>query len=127
MIETSQLLPLLVAAYPGLRDHFVATVDDWLREDGVITPCGLFREASHLVAGRFGTGDFDGAESLFVLVERCLAEGTQDLKDGAATCFLENLINRPETGPLAVPFMGLLSREYCRAWDAFTGVRTPGL
>ena len=127
MIQQTDLLPLLVGSYPGLRDHLVHSVDQWLGETGSISACSLFAESGSLVSRRFTAGDFEGAEALFNLVERCLADGTEEVSNGAATCFLENLMNQATIGSLAVPFLGPRSREYCRAWDRFTGVNTKGL
>ena len=53
------------------------------------------------------------------------------LDNAACTCFLESLINRASWGGIPynrfVPYLGEKSREFCRAWDEFTGVKTPGL
>ena len=53
------------------------------------------------------------------------------LDNAACTCFLENLINIASWGDISysrfVPYLGEKSREFCRAWDEFTGVKTPGL
>lgn len=56
--------------------------------------------------------------------------GDEDVQTAAATCFLENLMNRtPELidPQRFVPLLGHESKEYCRAWDEFCGVRTEGL
>jgi len=54
-----------------------------------------------------------------------------DLDNAVCTCFLENLLNKGSWGDICysrfVPYLGEKSREYCRAWDHFTGVKTPGL
>jgi len=54
------------------------------------------------------------------------------LFDGAAcVCFLENLQNKAGHGRFEysrfIPYLGEKSKEYCRAWDEFTGVKSPGL
>lgn len=127
MIESNSLLPLLVEAYPGVRQRLVATVDQWLTDDGSISPCAVFGDLSTIVAERFEAGEFDGAEQLFELVERCIVQGSEEVAAGATTCFLEGIINRAGTGSLAVHFMGPQSKSHCRAWDKFTGVKTQGL
>ncbi|MCE5315831.1 MAG: hypothetical protein LLG04_00525 [Parachlamydia sp.] len=69
-------------------------------------------------------------KDIFEFMEHLLAEGDEDVKDAVATCFLENILNRtpqdihPHT---FVSFLGKESRDYCKAWDRFTGVFTPGL
>ena len=71
-------------------------------------------------------------KEIFLLIEFFLNEGDQDVQGAAATCFLENLINYTSAGTLApeklIPYLvGKKSIEYCKAWDEFTGVKTPGL
>lgn len=129
MIEVKDLIPLLVQSYPGVRDHLVETADDWLGDDGTIMPCMTLAAVSWLVAERLRKGEHDGADRLFNLIERLLTEGSAEVRDAAATCFLENLTNRSDSldPRLYVPLMGPESRNYCRAWDDFTGVKTPGL
>lgn len=55
----------------------------------------------------------------------------KDLDASACSCFLENLINRASAKRISyerfIPYLGEKSREYCRAWDEFTGVKSPGL
>lgn len=64
---------------------------------------------------------FDTAEYLMVL-------GDQDVQNGVATQFLENLMNANISEfILIIPYLGEESIEYCRAWDKFTGVKTKGL
>lgn len=49
----------------------------------------------------------------------------------ACTCFLENLLNTASWENIKydrfIPYLGKRSKEYCKAWDEFTGVRSPGL
>lgn len=54
-----------------------------------------------------------------------------DFDNAICTCFLENLLNHASAGDVDydrfIPLLGPKSREYCKAWDQFTGVRSPGL
>lgn len=129
MIEGKDLIPLLVQAYPGVRDQLVKNVDDWLGEDGTIRPCMVLAAVGWLLAERLGKGEYEGADHLFHLIERLLTEGSSEVREAAATCFLENLVNRSDSldPRLYVSMLGPESRKYCCAWDDFTGVKTPGL
>lgn len=53
------------------------------------------------------------------------------IDNAACTCFLENLVNHASAGSIEysrfIPYIGDKSKEYCRAWDEFTGVKSPGL
>jgi hypothetical protein len=70
-------------------------------------------------------------EEFFSFIEMLMAEGDSIVKDIAATCFLENLLNYHSAGRIdALKFTHLLgpeSRAYCKSWDEFTGVITPGV
>lgn len=54
-----------------------------------------------------------------------------DFDNAACTCFLENLLNIASANEIRyerfIPYLGEKSKEYCRAWDEFTGVKSPGL
>lgn len=54
-----------------------------------------------------------------------------DIDNAACTCFLENLLNIASSNEIDysrfIPYLGEKSKEYCRAWDEFTGVKSPGL
>jgi hypothetical protein len=65
-----------------------------------------------------------------------LNEGDQAVRDAAATCFLENLINYTSSDDIPrifldpfsfVHYLGPKSKAYCRAWYEFTKIKTPGL
>lgn len=46
-------------------------------------------------------------------------------------CFLENLLNNASSEQIEfdrfIPYLGNKSKQFCKAWDQFTGVRSPGL
>lgn len=55
----------------------------------------------------------------------------KNFDDAICTCFFEDLINSASSGNIQyerfIPYLGEKSKEYCKAWDQFTGVRSPGL
>lgn len=67
--------------------------------------------------------------SVFRVAEQGLVEGTETVKAAVATQFLETLqhASDSEVARVWVPMLGEESRAHCRAWDEFSGVRTPGL
>jgi len=96
-------------------------------------PPGLCNELGQLVTfvvRKAQRGEHDQLAALFAAVERLLADGTEDVKDAVATCFLESLVNviasRPEPEKV-IARLGPLAKAHCRAWDAHTDTRTPGL
>ena len=69
-------------------------------------------------------------DEIFTYMEFLLINGDDDVQNAAATCFLENILNRtPEQidPKRYVDYLGPESRKYCQAWDEFTGVKTEGL
>lgn len=54
-----------------------------------------------------------------------------EFDNAVCTCFLENLLNRAsrynELYDRFIPYLGPNSIEFCKAWDKFTGVPSPGL
>ena len=97
--------------------------------DGRFTHCGVFASFSHYITEVLTSPEPYALEAVFEYVEGCMHD-SGDVGTAAATCFLENLLNRtPDTidPKRFVPLLGAESREYCRAWDEFCGVRTEGL
>ena len=75
-------------------------------------------------------------KELFDFIEDMIIIKDQKLQDAVATCFLENFLNYSSEDELDshyvdpatfVPFLGEESKDYCKGWDEFTKVRTPGL
>jgi hypothetical protein len=70
-------------------------------------------------------------KEIFDLAEEFMCQGDSDVQNGVATCFLEDLINCASANRIKysdfVPFLGKESKEYCKAWDEFTGVKSEGL
>lgn len=71
-------------------------------------------------------------EEIRVLYSKYPEKTDENLLDNAVcTCFLENLLNDASAGGISysrfIPHLGEKSKEYCRAWDEFTGVKSPGL
>lgn len=129
LLETDVALMVHEVA-PDFHDRWVAYLIDWRRHDPGTNPPGL---CLFMMEFAGYVGDSILADSgtwmpVFSLVERLMSEGNEEVKTATATCFLESLINRDAVPTSAyVPLLGPLSREHCRAWDSFTGVRTEGL
>ncbi|MBA4260434.1 MAG: hypothetical protein C0446_14820 [Chitinophaga sp.] len=51
--------------------------------------------------------------------------------NGMCVCFLENLLNYASAEQIDynrfMPYLGDKCKDYCKGWDHFTGVRSPGL
>ncbi|WP_082768703.1 DUF7674 family protein [Paraglaciecola hydrolytica] len=128
MNRVSEYVEKLKAFIPEFPDY-------WSSEDAAFnfgkdsTVHGVFSDFSTLVVERLEAGTLSNGEQLFSFIESVLAEGG-DPANAACTCFLENILNRIP-GPIDpngfVPYLGPKSKEFCRGWDEFTGVKTSGL
>jgi hypothetical protein len=103
----------------------------WINDEGKFTFCGVFSAFSHYVATVLMSNEPSRQElaAVFQYIEKRMHDN-EDIRTAAATCFLENLMNRtPERidPKRFVPLLGEESRDYCRAWDEFCDVRTEGL
>lgn len=69
--------------------------------------------------------------SVFELVEELLIDANESTKDVVATGFIEALQSLASAGEFDFspirPLLGRRTRDYCQAWDRFTGTSTPGL
>jgi len=90
---------------------------------------GVFSDFSTLVIERLENKTLNNNEQLFLFIESVILLGG-DEANAACTCFLENILNQiPGTVAPSdfVQYLGPQSREFCRGWDDFTGVKTDGV
>lgn len=130
MITKNDWLGIALREFPQFSNRWHEYQDEWAEHGGtpgVCTDADCFGEfVEELI--------LEGPESevirAFRLIEHFLTFGDEDVDTAFTTCCLENMLNvTPSKLPAErfVPFLGPKSREYCRAWDQFTGVQTPGL
>ena len=128
MNQVSEYVEKLKVFVPEFPDY-------WASEEAAFnfgnesTVHGVFSDFSTLVVERLEAGPLSNGKQLFSFIESVVAEGG-DPANAACTCFLENILNRIP-GPIDpnsfVSYLGPKSKEFCRAWDEFTGVKTNGL
>jgi hypothetical protein len=137
MVLPNEATKILIEFIPDLKK-----MEDWDDYYLVINPAENPEEIHPLmtVLGRYVEEklnkplDVTGKKeikNIFNLIERLIKQGNNIVKDAANTCFLENLINYTSAGRLEpeqfIHYLGPESKAYCKAWDEFTGVKTPGL
>jgi len=91
------------------------------------TLCGIYSDASKVAKDLLSSGTTECIRKLLDYIETVMQSGTQNERDAAATCFLENLLNVTPTDidpKTWIPLLGTESRLFCRAWDTFTGCQT---
>jgi hypothetical protein len=127
--ESTQLLADLMVLRPDFTEMWADEAYLWEDNKGNFSPCGIFAVFSHYMAEVLNASKHQSVGDVFEFVEDCMHQ-SNDMATGVATCFLENLMNRTpgKIDPDSfIPLLGPRSREYCRAWDDFCGVKTKGL
>lgn len=122
MSEFDEFADELIRIAPGLEPALRARDED-VRPDPE-TPILWMGAAGSAVAKSMDTLDEETLHRIFDLAERLLATGSQSLKNGVATGFLEALASAVSSGRIDGPrlagFLGPKSRAYLDAWDQFT-------
>jgi hypothetical protein len=123
-------LPTAVAQLRQVSAVVVRALDELEREwapDPVLSTV-LFGEAAHALSVDLVHQELLGTLNV---IEDVLRNGLPEVRDAVATGFLEALLAESSAGRLDLrPFIPSLGPEaiaFCRAWDQFTGVQTPGL
>ena len=122
--DRATLMADLVARYPGFQDTWRAHLDYWEGEEAGL--CNDMAEFAVYVGTLLEENErTPELEAIFGHVESLLDDGTEEVKDAVATCFLENLVNRLEPGTayreLFTGLLGPKSLAYCKEWSAFSG------
>ena len=121
-----------VTRFSDLDERFGAAlnniVNDWAPEKPPVT----------LIMAEFGKVFVEAAKSNELgvlmlgleLVEDCMKDD-QSVRDAVATGLLECLLAESSAQrldfALIAQHLGAKSKTFCREWDTFTGVKTPGL
>ncbi|WP_146247331.1 hypothetical protein [Micromonospora arborensis] len=125
----------LLATSDVLATEDAAEVRRWtsgssVDEEGAEAPPLLLR-LSHLgevLAERVDDVPESDRRAFFRILDGVLADGDQSEKDAVATGFLESMMAAGDRGfDLRGVWheLGPRSQQYCRDWNAFTGVRSP--
>jgi len=128
MINEAKCIEIILTSYPEFQNGlWKEYLEDW----GDDTP-GFWNNISTFshFAIELLKKDSSLVPGIFQLAEELLESGNDNVQNAICTCFLENIINATpeEVAPKKfVPFLGKKSKEYCKWWDEFTGVKTDGL
>lgn len=129
MISHENCIELILDQVPEFYPTWQAHLEYW-KDDKAGLSLDL-AEFAHYLIDNIESLSSGKRESIFLLVEACLSDGDDAVKNGIATCFLEDLLNAVSAERIEpssfVKFLGVESREFCKAWDEFTGDNTPGL
>jgi hypothetical protein len=130
VIGKNDLVPYILSIEPDFKSAYLSHLEFMNNQSSLHLSVSCF---SQFVADKLASGSYQSADTIFSAIESLLTAGNsdEDVKNPIFTCFLESLINLASNGHIAyetfVPLIGPNSREYCKAWDKFTGVKTPSL
>lgn len=116
MISKEEMIPMLLAACPGLRAPFEAAMAEW---DGP-SP-GLHLEIMEFVAlllEAYERGDSECVQAAFDTAEKFLAEGDSGTREYAKIGFIEDIQNAASWRSCgAGAFLRFLKPHSKKAWD----------
>ena len=130
MITGNGWLGLVLREFPQFSKSWQDYLAQWASESGTRGICSDVRCYGNFVEELILHAPEHDVARAFQLIEHFLVFGDEDVDNAFCTCCLENILNvTPSRIPAEryVRFLGPKSREFCRAWDEFTGVKTPGL
>lgn len=144
MVLTNKYTQILMEKFPNFKNSPTLAETVELYNDGtnMVNPYTIFTALTHYVVNELIKKNSNiTQEEIDILnyIEEIRInysnskEGSEerDYDSAACTCFLENLLNRASANRIEysrfIPYLGEKSKEYCRAWDKFTGVKSPGL
>ena len=129
MITADNCMKQVLAIIPDFQKSWEDHLEFWGDDEA-----GLgndVSEFSRYVAQNLDSWSPQTVDKIFAFVEECLIEGDKIVQTAFRTSFLENLLNRVSSNNINsssfVPHLRIESRKFCKDWDEFTGVRTPGL
>lgn len=131
MITEEQYMVLILEKFPNFKKMWSEHLEWWGDEKaGLSNDMAVF---SRYTIELLKNSEINHTElhEIFILIEKFMTDGSENLKDAVATCFLENIINATSwktVNPLSfVNLLGAESKNFCKAWDEYTGVKTEGL
>ena len=127
-IHTSEVATLLAGCSDILRTELERVREDWVPDNPPPT-VALGALGTTLISLQSTVTD-DELSRIASTVERVLIEGSESAKNAVTTGFLEAVLSAAGNKTTAPRFLGKLgqhARKYCKDWDQFCCVRTPGL
>ncbi len=126
IITLEECKNLLKEKFPKFIPYWEAEISLW-GDEGILA---LFAPFASYAVEVIKTNNPSQLKNIFDYIEFLLSEGDESVKNGVATVFLEDLMNKDPAEfkfKTICHYLGEKSLGYCRAWDKFCGVRTEGL
>ena len=144
MVFTNKYTQILMERFPNFAKSISLkeTIELSISDDGIVSACtvftGLTRYVFNDLIKKYQAITQEELD-IYAFVEEIRVKFSHysdttdegDFDGAACVCFLENLQNRAGRDGFEysrfIPYLGEKSKEFCRAWDEFTGVKSPGL
>jgi len=135
MISENDCMKLIMEKYPEFEKSniWIRHCDFWKGEEAGGGLCMEVAAFGDFIVEEVlnKPNSFIDPKEIFDFLETLMVKGDEEVQTCVATCLLENLLNYVSWGDVkAESFTHLLgpeSREYCKGWDEFTGVKTEGV
>ncbi len=127
-LSRDQSLSLLAESFLPLEEELDRLRGEWLPDQLPLTTA--MSALGRVLVANVGTAGDEAVERIAEVLETLLSVGDDEVQNAAATGLLEALVCSFEAEQGSAPLLkrlGPQSREYLRAWDEFTGRKTPGL
>lgn len=128
--DLESVIEKLIQVYPNFYDSIVKKSENWISKDGKILWTVLFGMLADLIKQRMCSGEFDGVEEVFQLMEEIVSSKCEPASSAVTTGFLEALVNSIDenfSAKLFVELLGPSSKSFIKNYDKFTEVKTDGL
>ncbi len=129
MVSNNNCMNLILDMVPEFKAAWQDHLDFWGSDQAGLSN-DMAEFSSFLIANIEKISE-ERKQDIFLFAEKCLEEGDESVKDAIATCFLENILNAVSDEAISpeifIKYLGEKSKEFCKSWDEFTGVSTPGL
>lgn len=126
--EPEATLDALARCHPELAKELAAVREWWEPES--VPPTSAIGNLGLALVRVVGVASEDELRRVARIVEDVLKSGSAATKAMVATGFLEAVMSQSQREPRIARFtteLGPVALDYCRAWDRFTGCRTPGV
>lgn len=142
MVFTNKYAEILIKKFPDFAQSKTLKEEFEFRGEDTLSAHALCSTLTNYIANEVVPSNSKITKQeleLYNFIEECRStfksfpeESEEGEFDNAiCTCFLESLINKAswdnELYERFIPYLGPNSKEFCKAWDKFTGVPSPGL
>jgi hypothetical protein len=129
MIDAETAIAALIGTADNLRIAHNQVVADWSPDAPPLTL--VFSILGRRLCSHAEATSEQEWKQVFTIVDQLIKVGDESVKDAVTTGMLEAMLAEASAGRCDFSrfarYLGAETKAYCRAWECFTGNRTPGL